>query len=380
MNYFEYRVPCRITYGADALADLPLRLAELGVTRPLLVTDPGVRAAGLVNRVQALLESPAAVFDQVRPNSEIGIVMAGLSVAQEVGADGLIAVGGGSAIDTAKAINLLHTLGGELADYQGVGVITQPLGPLIAIPTTAGTGSEATPIAVIKDDTAGIKYSFVSPYLMPTLAILAPELTLGLPGPITAATGIDALTHAIEAYLSNDHNPISDALALAAMPTLYRMLPRVMAEPGDLEARGAMLVASCQAGIAFGVALVGAVHAVSHALGGMYGVAHGVANACLLPWVLEFNLPAATDRLADVGRALGVAGADQGDEEAARFAIGALAELVERLGLPRRIRDLGVPDDNLAALANLAYSDGAMYTNPRACEEPELLALIREAY
>lgn len=382
MEFFEFRLPARVTFGNDALADLPLRLEELGVTRPVLLTDPGVRAAGVVDRVLAALGGGAGVpiFDQIPPNSSLAAVQAGLEVVRQAGADGLIAVGGGSVMDTAKAVNLLHSLGGDLADYQGVGVITRAPGPLVAIPTTAGTGSEVTPFAVIRDEAAGIKYAFASPYLVPSLAVLVPELTLGLPRSLTAATGMDAMTHAVEAYISNDHNPFSDALAVAAMGTIYRYLPRAVAEPDDREARAAMLIASTQAGMAFGSALVGAVHAISHALGGIYNVPHGTANACLLPWVLEFNLPAAEERLAGVARALGVAGPTDPAPAAARAGIAALARLVEELGLPRRIRELGVPYDNLEAVAALALSDGSYFTNPRQADEEELLALIRRAW
>lgn len=369
----------RVVYGDGVLARLPQYLQELNIRRPLLVTDPGIQKAGIADQVLRCLGADTAVFAAVPPETSIQATVELVRAADAAQADGLVAVGGGSVMDTAKAINLVGAVGPSLS-ARGVRQPAPPLRPLVAIPTTAGTGSEVSPFAVIRDEEHDVKYPLSDPRLLPNLALLVPELTLGLPPKMTAATGMDALTHAIESYVSTGHNPFSDPYALAAMTAITANLPTVMREPRNLEARSAMLLASCQAGIAFGSALLGAAHAVSHALGALFHVPHGVGNACMLPWVMNFNLPAATGRLADVARAIGAAQAGDSDEAAARRAVEAIRQLNRQIGIPERLRDLGVGTGDLQHLAEQAHRDPILATNPRQCTEADLRALLQEAY
>lgn len=408
-EFFEFFIPARIISGPGVVRSLADELVREGCRRPFVITDRGVETAGVLERVvaglggvggasdaggadaaAAGLAGLAGVFRDVRPNSETGIVEEAARQARETKADCVVAVGGGSVIDTAKGVNLVCSLGGSLLDWQGVGVIDRPLGKLVAIPTTAGTGSEVTPYAVIKDDATSAKITYVSPYLTPFLAVLDPELTLGLPPRLTAATGLDALTHAVEAYLSTSHNPLSDALALGAARAIFRWLPRAVAEGGDLTARYAMLTASTAAGTAFASAMVGVVHAMAHALGGIAGIPHGEANAVLLAAGLRFNAGECPERVRDLEAAMGCDGSGSSggstssggsaNRDVSVTAPKAVEELCRSVGLPRTLGELGVPEDVLEAVAEAAAVDGAVFTNPRVPEEGEILALLREVY
>jgi len=320
------------------------------------------------------------IFDDVPPNSEVQVVERGAEIAAAAGCDMLIALGGGSVMDTAKGMNVLLSEGGSLLDYEGAGLITHPLRPFIAIPTTAGTGSEVTIAAVIRDEAQGLKLEFNSPFMMPDLAILDPELTVSLPPGLTAATGMDALTHAIESVISTGSQPLSDALAIGAIKLIAANLRQAVAHGDDLEARGNMLLAANMAGIAFSNALLGIVHAMAHPCGGRYGVPHGIANSILLPYGMEYNLPACADRLAEVAAALGVDTRGMDDEAAALAGIAAVRQLAADCGLPARLSEVGVPRDGLAQLAADSQGDAMMMTNPLYAGEEEVLALYEAAY
>lgn len=374
-----FHVPTQIVHGENALASLPENLKRLGIHRPLLVTDAGILKAGLADLVLKAIGSSVPIFSDVPPDSSIQTITDLLRFADEVGADGFIAVGGGSVMDTTKGVNLVAAVGPS----RGKGTCThRPVRrrPMVAIPTTAGTGSEVSPYSVILDEEAGVKYPIYDPRLLPAMAVLAPELTLGLPPKLTASTGMDALTHAVEAYVSIGHNPCSDLFALAAAAAIVRALPQVMAEPKNLAARSAMLTASCQAGIAFSSAGLGATHAIAHALGGLFHVPHGVANACILPYVMEYNVPYATERLASIARAIGAAEPGGHNGESARKGIAAIRKLVKELGLPGRIRDLGVKREDLPKVAAQAARDATLPTNPRGATAADILTLLERAY
>lgn len=391
-DFAEFFLPTRIRVGADVAKDLEGLLAEKGVRQLLVISDRGVEKAGILRIVLADLGGQIEILDpflDVPADSDIDLIdrLAADLRAREAGGQpiGLLAVGGGSVIDTAKGVNLVRTLGGSIRDYQGYGVIDRPLGPFIAIPTTAGTGSEVTPFAVVKDVREKTKITFVSPYLAPQVALLIPPLTYSLPLGLTVQTAMDALTHAIEAYLSNDHNAFADALALGAMKMIAWELPALVGllkagnEEGVKSARSKLLVASTMAGMAFSSALVGCVHALAHALGGLYGIPHGLANGVLLASGLRFNLRAATQRLAEVGEALG-AGRGGDVDSKALAAIEFIEDLSGRLGLPRRLRDLGIPRESLGEIAQAAVQDGAMFTNPRQAEAEEIQAMLEDIY
>lgn len=382
-DFFDFECRSRIIAGPGTVGQFGGELGRLGASRAFIITDEVVSRLGFLDRVRDSLTAGrvevAGIFDEVPPDSEFGVIRRGAERYQDVGADLLVAIGGGSVLDTAKGVNMLVSLGGDIVDYQGFGLITRPLRPLVAIPTTAGTGSEVTAYAVIREDATTTKQSFVSNYLAADLAILDPELTRSLPPGLTASTGMDALTHAVEAYLSANWRPISDALALHACGMIARWLPEAVDHGDDLTARYQMLVAACEAGMAFSSAMVGCVHAMAHSVGGLYRAPHGVSNAVLLAPGMEYNLPVAEERIAQLGRAFGLASA--GDTAAdARAAIAFVRELLVRVGLPTRLRDIGVPEAGLEALAEMTCIDAAIYTNPREATPEDILEVLRQAF
>ena len=381
---FEFQVRPRILYGPRSVREVGFEAQKLHATSAVIVTDGVLRQVGLVQRVVDGLAGSgvtmAGIFDAVPPNSEVRVVEEGTAFARGAGCDLLIALGGGSVMDTAKGMNLLLTEGGALLDYEGAGLLSRPLRPLIAIPTTAGTGSEVTIAAVIRDEAQGLKLEFNSPYLMPDVAILDPELTLSLPPGLTAATGMDALTHAIESYISTGTQPLSDALAIGAIKTIAANLRQAVQHGDDLEARGSMLLAATMAGIAFSNTLLGIVHAMAHPCGGRHEIPHGVANSILLPHGMEYNLPACASRLADVAAALGVDTRGMDAEGSARAGIAAVRQLASDCGLPARLSEVGVPREGLTQMAADSQGDAMMFTNPLYASEEDVLALFERAY
>ncbi|HJZ49393.1 MAG TPA: iron-containing alcohol dehydrogenase [Roseiflexaceae bacterium] len=385
IDFFEFQLRPRVLYKAGLVDDIGPEIANLGVRRALLVADKGVAHAGLLDRVRAGLEhsiSVAGVFAEVPPNSSVAAVEQGAAYARECAADLIVAVGGGSPIDTAKAIRILVNEGGRLYDYEGYNLLTRPLIPMIAIPTTAGTGSEVTAWAVIRDETARMKLSFSSIYLAPDLAILDPEMTRSLPPELTAATGMDALVHAIESFVGSNANPISDSLALQAIDMISNNLRDATYDGNDIEPRGQMLIASCIAGMAFssGGGSLGIVHALAHALGGAFEVHHGTANSILLPYGMQFNSVAVPNRFARIARAMGVNSGGRPEEDVIADGIDAVRLLAVDCGLPTRLGDIGVPEDALPAVAETALGDAAILTNPRPVSYDDILELARAAW
>ncbi len=378
-EFIEFNLGARVIFNAGVARELGPLVEECGGQRVFVVADKGVVNAGLLAPVLAGLQGcVVGVFDAVPPNSSLNAVQQGTAAAREAGADLIIAVGGGSPIDTAKGMRILLTLGGELTDYEGYNVINQRLTPLIVLPTTAGTGSEVTPYAVIKDEAAGRKISgIVSRFVVPDMAVLDPELTRSLPPTLTAATGMDALSHAIEAYVSTNNNPFSDSMALYAIDLIATHLRTAVRQGDNLEARGHMLIASCMAGIACSSTLFGVVHAISHTAGGMFPIHHGTLNSIALPLSMAFNSPAVPERYVRIARALGINEHGLSPEEVIAAGVSAVATLAVDCGLPTRLRDVGVPETALPELAALSLHDGTMLTNPRAATEEELLALVR---
>jgi alcohol dehydrogenase class IV len=378
---FVFSAPTRIVYGEGTAAEAGIEMSALGGRRPLLVTDAGVRAAGLVDGVlKALGKSCAGVFDEVPQDTGVHVVERAAEAARAAGADGVISLGGGSVLDTAKGLALLLTEGGRLADYQGFQMLSRRQAFHVAIPTTAGTGSEVTFAALIKDHQARTKILLFDAHLAPDVAILDPALLASLPPRITAFTGMDALTHAVEAVHSLQAEPFSDALALHAVRLIAGYLPVCVLRGRDLEARGRLLVAAALAGQAFTNAMVGAVHALAHTLGGRFGVPHGLANAILLPFGMEYNLGHSAARYALVAEALGLRRAGGSDEQAARAAVKAVRELSARVGLPARLREAGVPREALAEIAEASLSDGSIVYNPRPADAASLTELLEAAW
>lgn len=386
-DFFEFNLGARVLFRAGLVREMGSEVQQVGrgAQRALIVADKGVSSAGLLDAVKEGLSSSievAGVFDDVPGNSSVRAVEHGAAVARECGADLLIAVGGGSPIDTAKGIRIVMTHGGSLLDYQGYNVLEQMgkrLTPMVAIPTTIGTGSEVTPFAVILDEEQDLKTSFASSLLTPDLAILDPELTHSLPARLAAATGMDALSHAIETFVSTEHNPFSDSMALYAIDLISNNL-RDATKVGDLESRGQMLIASCMAGIACANSLFGVVHALAHAVGGKYHVHHGTANAIFLPYGMQFNSVIVPERYVRIAGAMGVNAGGRSDPEVIADGIAAVRTLASDCGLPTRLRDVDVPQEALEDLAEIAVVDGAIFHNPRSATSEELLAILREAW
>jgi alcohol dehydrogenase class IV len=381
----EMAWPTRVVLGPGALRRLAGELDRLRVRRPLLVTDAGVVRAGIAARVAALLDEAGlalARFEDVQANPTDRDAALGLAAFRAGDCDGLVAVGGGSSIDAAKLVQLLATHEGPLSRYDdaagGDRLVRGDLPPLVAIPTTAGTGSEVGRSAVATLPDTGRKTVVFSPHLLPRAAICDPELTVGLPAHLTAATGMDALTHGIEAYVATGFHPLADAVALDAIRRVARALPVACRAPADLAARTDMLIAAMEGAMAFQKGL-GACHALAHALGPVSGVHHGLANAIALPAVMEWNRPAAAPRLAAVAVAMG-ADARATDEALAADAVARVRALSAAIGLPGRLRDAGVLEQDLPRIARKALEDASHRTNPRPCSEGDLLALARAAF
>jgi alcohol dehydrogenase class IV len=385
VDFFEFQLRPRVLYRAGLVSDMGHELGQLGARRALIVADEGVVAAGLLDRVRAGLAGSvevAGVFAEIPPNSSVAVVERGAAYARQCGADLVVAVGGGSPIDTAKAIRILATEGGSLHDYEGYNLLTRPLLPMVAIPTTAGTGSEVTAWAVIRDEQAHLKLAFSSVYLAPDLAILDPEMTLTLPPRLTAATGMDALVHAIESFVGSNANPISDSMGLQAIDMISNNLRDATYSGDDLEARGQMLIASCIAGIAFssGGGSLGIVHAIAHAVGGAFEVHHGTTNSIILPYGMQFNSVAVPNRFARIARALGVNSGGRPEEDVIADGIDAVRLLAADCGLPTQLREVGVPEDALPTIAEAALGDAALFTNPRPATYEDVLEVVRAAW
>lgn len=374
-----FTFPNRILFGEGARRDLPAELARLGIGRALVVTDHGLRSSGVADEVLRLLDRPV-VFDAVQANPTESDVLAGLSVYREEGCDGLIGLGGGSPIDAAKAIRLLATHPGRLADYDltagGLERITADLPPMIAVPTTAGTGTEAGRGTLIQLASTGRKTIALSPHLLPSVAICDPELTLSLPPVLTAGTGMDAFTHCIESYLSTTIHPICDGIALEGLRWVSRGLEAAVRDGSNRKARGDLMMGALLGGISFHKGL-GVVHSLSHALGATGRVHHGTLNAILLPHALRFNRPTSENRLADLATALGIG---RGGDGAGHVAT--LAELLlAKLPLPSRLGQLeGLERSMIPEYARLAMLDHCHRTNPRPCTLEEMEALIEQAW
>jgi choline dehydrogenase len=373
-------VPTRMVHGAGAISRLGELVAELGVTRPLLVTDHGVAAVGLADRALEHLDG-ATVFDDVVPNPDIDLVGRATAAYREAGCDGLVALGGGSSMDTAKAVGVEITHGGSIVEYEYDHTpITKRIPPLVAVPTTAGTGSEVTLWAVITDHERKIKFNVGgTPLIGPHVALLDPELTLGLPPAITAATGMDALSHGIECYTCDYHQPFNDAVALTAIELVAQWLPRAYADGSDLEARTQMAHAATLGGMAYGTESAGAAHAMSQSAGGVHDCPHGALTARVLGPVCEFNAPAAPERYARIAVALGVNTGGMEPLEAAEAGVEALYRLTDEVGIPT-MAELGFSEDEIPLLARIAHEDPQTIGNPREVELADYEEIYRNAF
>jgi len=373
--------PTRILFGNGATTDLGKEARALGMTRALVVSDPGVTRAGLTAPVERALASASVEsvrFDQLSTNPSEAEARAAAKAYTAAGADGVVAVGGGAALDVAKIVRVLVTESlplDELDDALGGDAkMKGQFPPMIAVPTTAGTGSEVGRSGVVTVQKTGRKTVIFHPKLIPNVAVLDPRMTESLPAAITAATGFDALTHCIEAYLSKGDHPMADAIALKGIQLCGKYLERAVKSPHDLDARGAMLKAAMMGAVAFQKGL-GVCHSLAHPLGAEHNLHHGLANAVCLPAVLDFNRSAVQPRIAEIARALGVRG---GDEDTLAFECsGAVRALRHKIGLPEGLRSEGISEHDIPKLARLAYEDACHRANPRAVSEQDLDQLYR---
>ncbi len=391
-RYYDFFCPVKLLAGEQALEQLASELASLGARRPLLLTDKGVNATGLATLLANVLaegELPvAAIWDEIPADSSTAVVERIAKRYRELDCDSLVALGGGSVIDTAKAVNILTSMGGDhLLDYSGAGCLTRPLKPLAVVPTTAGTGSEVTLVAVIKDEASGRKVPFTSPFLLPQLAVLDPRLTQGLPLNITAATAMDAMTHAIEAFIGTAKNPVSDALALMAVEKIANALPLILKDPQNKQLRLQLAEGSTLAGMAFSNSMVGLVHALGHSLGARCHLPHGLCMNLFLPTVLDYNRPEVDNELARL--LLPLVGAERFAAtpahlraEATITAIRTLRDtLWQAVKLPRTMSEAGVSDRSLLGeIRDLAVNDGAMLFNRKDADREQLLTLLERAW
>ncbi len=378
---FEFVLPTKILYGIDCINRLPEEVRRIRCEKPLVVTDPGIRSVGIDKIVTDLLEQAGieyALFDGIEANPKDVNAEEGARVARAAGTDCLIAVGGGSPIDCAKAIGVLLAHDAEfIKPYEGKTAATLPNPPLITIPTTSGTGSELTFSSVITDTKNRYKMTIKSPYTAATTAICDPKLTLTVPAGVTAATGVDALTHSIEGFTANNSEPIGDAVALYSIELISKYLVRAVEDGSDLEARSNMLLASMLGGIAFSHSDVASVHCIAEALGSLYDLPHGTCNAIFLPYIMEYNMDWCIDRYARIATAMGLTW--ETEEEGARKAVEFVRQLTRDVHLPT-FASLDPDPADFPKLAGMSYRNGSNADNPRPMTAEDYEIILDRVY
>ncbi len=383
---FVYFGPTKVIFGSgSSTAELESEMSALGCSRAVVVTDPGIIKAGLSEKIiKTLGDKCVGVFSDVPQDTGIDVVNRGAAFAREKCADIIISIGGGSVIDTAKCMCILLTEGGSLANYEGIQLLTRPQTPHIVIPTTAGTGSEVTWAAVIYDKNKGQKILIVESYNAPRAAILDPQLTLKLPPLLTASTGMDAMTHAIEAVTSMQREPIADAMAMHAIRLLSNYLPVCIKDGSNLQARGQVQLAATMAGWAFGNAMVGLVHAMAHSIGAVARVPHGVSCGIMLPYCMDYNIddgePETIAIYATIAQALGVSTRNDEPKVAAKAAVKEMFDLLKRIGHPLKLSEFGAKEADIIKAADLSMADGSIVNNIRYVSgKDEVLEIYRKA-
>jgi alcohol dehydrogenase class IV len=382
----KFLIPSSIIYGPGSIESIGDLVLGLNVKKVLIVTDKIMVQLGNVETVAAALKKKGIgyeVYDEVATEPTIAYVEAGLKVYKEGGCEALVAVGGGSPIDTAKAISVMSTNGGSIRDYKGMDKLTKCGAPIVAVPTTSGTGSEATRIAVITDEENDVKMMMGSNYMLPVAAIGDPLLTLAKPQGLTSATGIDALTHAIEAYVSVKHNPMSDLFALSAIELISANLRMAWSNGNNVEARANMMLGSLHGGIAFSNSSVALVHGMARPLGAVFNVPHGVSNAVLLKEVMEFSIPGNPVRYARIAEAMGENVTGLSVMDAAYLAVKAVDRLIIDIKVPS-LKGLGIDRDKLINISEKmavdAIDSGSPGNNPRIATKQEIVELYKKVY
>jgi len=375
-------MPPQSLMGIGCLNDAGAEIKSLGFKKALIVTDKVLCEIKLVNKLTDVLEANGieyAIYNKTRPNPTVTNVNEGLEILKDEGCDFVISFGGGSPHDCGKGIALLATNGGGIKDYEGVNMSPKPQLPLVAINTTAGTASEMTIFCIITDEDRHIKMALVDKHLNPIMAVNDPLLMMAMPKGLTAATGMDALTHAIEAYVSTAATPITDACALMAMKLISKHLRDAVADGSNEEARDRMAYAEYLAGMAFNNAVLGYVHAMAHQLGGFYDLPHGVCNAVLLPHVQEYNAQVVPGRLKEVAEAMGMDVNKMTDDEGAQTAILMIRELSKDIDIPQGLTTLGVKENDIKILAENSLKDACGFTNPKQATLEEIMTIFKNA-
>ncbi|GAB5895940.1 iron-containing alcohol dehydrogenase [Mycolicibacterium mageritense] len=371
-----------IVFGIDSMAEAAHAAVRLGGLRPLLVTDPGLIEAGWVDELVGHLRAQcveAHVWSGLTPNPKDHEITAGHEFYRSHGCDVLIALGGGSVIDAAKGIAILSANGGDILDYAGVDKATMPIPPLVVLPSTSGTGADVSQFCIVTDTTRNTKITILGRALVPDITVIDPRLLTTMPEWLNAATGLDALTHGIEAFVSLGHNQLTDHHALRSVIMVTENLVTTIEQPHEMPARVLMAQAALEAGLAFTNAILGAAHAMSHQVGGLLDLPHGVINGVLLPHVVRFNAEADPAPFATIAACLGIADKRAPERESALALADRLQELARQVGVPRGLADLGVRDTDVPVLARNAMADACITTNPRPADEAQLRALFRAA-
>ncbi|MFC7754010.1 iron-containing alcohol dehydrogenase [Tsukamurella soli] len=371
-----------IVFGLGALEEAAHAVSRLGAIRPMLVTDPGLTEAGWVAELVRHLRDGGltpVVFDAVTPNPKDHEIAAGFDRYAETGCDVLVAIGGGSVMDAAKGIAVLAANGGAILDYRGVDKITRPIPPLVMVPSTSGTGADVSQFCIVTDTRRHTKVTIIGRALVPDVTVIDPRLLTTMPDWLNAATGLDALTHGVEAFVSLAHNPLTDNHALRAVGMVTHTLAGTMRRPAELSERVIMAQASLEAGLAFTNAILGAAHAMSHQVGGLTDQPHGVINGILLPHVVRFNATADPTPYVAIAASIGLEEQHAPPAEAAAAVADRIAELGRVVGVPRRLAELGVREEDLSTLADNALTDACMATNPRPATHAQMVELFRAA-
>ncbi|MDO9462444.1 MAG: iron-containing alcohol dehydrogenase [Deltaproteobacteria bacterium] len=384
MDSFSFKLATSIRFGVGVIDELPDAVKKLKGTKPLLVADPSLRKAGLLNKLEEPLKKTGtsyALFEEVDPEPGLKLADRATEIARKNGCDCVIGAGGGSAMDIAKAAAVLLTNKGKAVDYVGLNKVEKPGVPKIMVPTTAGTGSEVTFTAVFINEKTRSKGGINADFLYPELAILDPALTASVPPSVTAYTGIDAFTHALEAFVSRAAQPFSDLWALEGIRLISGSLRRAYCQGDDLEARSDMLLGSLYGGLALATAGVGLVHAMAYPLGGLYRIPHGLANAVLLPYVMAYNLVGDLPKFATIAEAMGEDVSHGSLREAAEMACEAVCLLCADVGIPESLKDLNIPKKDIPKMAKIAMTVARpIANNPRTVTVDEVIALYEMAY
>ena len=385
---YGFFIPSVTLIGIGASKEIPARIKALGGSKPLIVTDKGITGAGITKTITDLLDAHGmeyAVYDETIPNPTDNNVDAGVKVYNTAHCDSLISLGGGSSHDCGKGVGLIIANGGKIHDFEGVDKSTNPMPPYLAVNTTAGTASEMTRFCIITDTSRKVKMAIVDWRVTPGIAIDDPKLMVGMPPALTAATGMDALTHAIEAYVSTIATPMTDCCAQKAIELIAQYLPKAVANGQDIEARDKMCYAQYLAGMAFNNASLGHVHAMAHQLGGFYDLPHGECNAILLPHVERFNLISNIDRFVDIAQFMGANVEGLSQRDAADVALEAITKLSSDVGIPSGLIELGkrygkdVKEEDIAIMTANAQKDACGLTNPRCMKAEDVAAIYKAA-